>query len=144
MNGFQDTLAGKKDKTVSYSGRKERVGIYLETLEWNNELNELQRAGKLQGMWMFVASALRGEKKDSPACTVGLTHRSNALCNLVDETTTAIKDYFLWHSKACHILQPLIDNKIKLIWNNLKITKLSRRAFDSIHDSMKQNFKVNV
>lgn len=73
----------------------------------------------------MVASALREENKGTPECTAGLTYGGNALYDsLVDETTTVIKDYFFWHSKACYIVQPLIDSKIKLILNNLEITIL--------------------
>lgn len=83
------------------------------------EFAEYREMGKL------VASALREENKGTPGCTVGLTYGGNALCDsLVDETTTVIKDYFFWHSKACYIVQPLIDSKIKLILNNLEITIL--------------------
>lgn len=75
-------------------------------------------------MGKLVASALREENKGTPECTAGLTYGGNALYDSHVDETTVIKDYFFWHSKACYIVQPLIDSKIKLILNNLEITIL--------------------
>lgn len=136
---------GKRRQYLSLG--EEKVQGYLQELQ--NEVRNRRSCkefAKYRGVGKLVASALRGENKGTPGCTVGLTYGSNALCGtLVDETTTTvIKDYFLWHSKTYHIVQPLIDSKIKLILTNLDITKLSRGAFDSMCDSSKHNFKVNV